>query len=69
VVEFKENLLALYSKCGTKGTPVTFLLTDNQVRASYPLDGWLPCLLPLQQSSQHEQPAALPIPCLVHATA
>ena len=31
VVEFKADLLALYSKTGGKGQPVTFLLTDNQI--------------------------------------
>lgn len=31
VAEFKENLLALYSKAGTRGIPITFLLTDNQI--------------------------------------
>ncbi len=31
VTEFKENLLSLYRKAGTKGTPVTFLMTDNQI--------------------------------------
>ncbi|MEW5311809.1 MAG: hypothetical protein WDW38_003494 [Sanguina aurantia] len=31
VAEFKENLLSLYRKAGTKGTPVTFLMTDNQI--------------------------------------
>ena len=31
VTEFKENLLALYRKAGTRGTPITFLMTDNQI--------------------------------------
>ncbi len=31
VTEFKENLLSLYRKAGTKGTPITFLMTDNQI--------------------------------------
>ena len=31
VADFKENLLALYSKAGTRGIPITFLLTDNQI--------------------------------------
>lgn len=31
VNEFKENLLSLYRKAGTKGTPITFLMTDNQI--------------------------------------
>ena len=31
VNDFKENLLALYTKAGLKGQPVTFLLTDNQI--------------------------------------
>ena len=31
VPEFKENLLALYAKAGTRGVPITFLLTDNQI--------------------------------------
>ncbi|PNW78281.1 hypothetical protein CHLRE_09g403800v5 [Chlamydomonas reinhardtii] len=29
--DFKENLLGLYRKAGTKGTPITFLMTDNQI--------------------------------------
>jgi dynein heavy chain, axonemal len=29
--DFKENLLALYTKAGMKGIPVTFLMTDNQI--------------------------------------
>ena len=31
VAEFKENLLALYTKAGVKGVPTTFLITDNQI--------------------------------------
>ena len=31
VTEFKENLLALYTKAGMRGIPITFLLTDNQI--------------------------------------
>ena len=31
VTEFKENLLALYTKAGVKGVPTTFLITDNQI--------------------------------------
>ena len=31
VTEFKENLLNLYRKAGTKGIPITFLMTDNQI--------------------------------------
>jgi P-loop containing dynein motor region D4 len=31
VTEFKENLLSLYTLAGVKGTPVTFLMTDNQI--------------------------------------
>lgn len=31
VNDFKENLLSLYRKAGTKGTPITFLMTDNQI--------------------------------------
>ncbi|KAK9808985.1 hypothetical protein WJX72_007373 [[Myrmecia] bisecta] len=31
VNDFKENLLALYTKAGVKGTPITFLMTDNQI--------------------------------------
>ena len=31
VADFKENLLALYSKAGMRGIPITFLLTDNQI--------------------------------------
>lgn len=31
VADFKENLLALYTKAGLKSQPVTFLLTDNQI--------------------------------------
>lgn len=31
ISDFKENLLELYKKAGTKGTPVTFLMTDNQI--------------------------------------
>ena len=31
VNEFKENLLSLYRKAGTKGTPIVFLMTDNQI--------------------------------------
>lgn len=31
VGDFKENLLALYTKAGLKSQPVTFLLTDNQI--------------------------------------
>lgn len=31
VTEFKENLLSLYAKAGTKGIPITFLMTDNQI--------------------------------------
>eukprot|EP00201_Polytomella_parva_P017476 CAMPEP_0175071536 /NCGR_PEP_ID=MMETSP0052_2-20121109/19298_1 /TAXON_ID=51329 ORGANISM="Polytomella parva, Strain SAG 63-3" /NCGR_SAMPLE_ID=MMETSP0052_2 /ASSEMBLY_ACC=CAM_ASM_000194 /LENGTH=4543 /DNA_ID=CAMNT_0016338719 /DNA_START=12 /DNA_END=13643 /DNA_ORIENTATION=- len=31
LTEFKENLLGLYRKAGTKGTPLTFLMTDNQI--------------------------------------
>ena len=31
IADFKENLLALYSKAGTKGLPITFLMTDNQI--------------------------------------
>ncbi|KAF5834390.1 hypothetical protein DUNSADRAFT_8976 [Dunaliella salina] len=31
VAEFKENLLSLYRRVGTKGTPITFLMTDNQI--------------------------------------
>ena len=31
IVEFKENLLALYNKAGVKGLQVTFLITDNQI--------------------------------------
>ena len=31
VTEFKENLLALYTKAGIKGIPTTFLITDNQI--------------------------------------
>lgn len=31
VADFKENLLALYTKAGVKGTPITFLMTDNQI--------------------------------------
>ena len=31
VAEFKENLLALYTKAGVKGNQVTFLITDNQI--------------------------------------
>jgi dynein heavy chain len=29
--DFKENLLSLYRRAGTKGTPITFLMTDNQI--------------------------------------
>ncbi len=29
--DFKENLLGLYRKAGMKGTPITFLMTDNQI--------------------------------------
>ncbi|CAD7696266.1 unnamed protein product [Ostreobium quekettii] len=29
--DFKENLLSLYTKAGMKGTPITFLMTDNQI--------------------------------------
>jgi hypothetical protein len=28
-----QDLLNLYTKAGVKGTPVTFLMTDNQVGA------------------------------------
>lgn len=31
IADFKENLLALYTKAGMKGVPVTFLMTDNQI--------------------------------------
>ena len=31
IADFKENLLALYAKAGTKGLPITFLMTDNQI--------------------------------------
>eukprot|EP00955_Chlamydomonas_euryale_P098702 365162-Chlamydomonas_euryale.AAC.26 len=31
IADFKENLLSLYRKAGAKGTPVTFLMTDNQI--------------------------------------
>lgn len=31
VADFKENLLALYTKAGVKGIPITFLMTDNQI--------------------------------------
>lgn len=31
IADFKENLLALYTKAGVKGVPITFLLTDNQI--------------------------------------
>lgn len=31
VPDFKENLLSLYKKTGMKSTPVTFLMTDNQI--------------------------------------
>ncbi|KAL0038617.1 hypothetical protein WJX79_000048 [Trebouxia sp. C0005] len=31
VADFKENLLALYTKAGVKGTAITFLMTDNQI--------------------------------------
>eukprot|EP00891_Asterochloris_glomerata_P002883 jgi/Astpho2/2883/Aster-01037 len=31
VQDFKENLLALYTKAGVKGIPITFLMTDNQI--------------------------------------
>lgn len=31
IQDFKENLLALYAKAGAKGTPVMFLMTDNQI--------------------------------------
>jgi dynein heavy chain len=29
--DFKEDFLSLYQKAGVKGTPVTFLMTDNQI--------------------------------------
>jgi len=29
--DFKEDFLGLYQKTGVKGTPVTFLMTDNQI--------------------------------------
>ena len=31
VADFKANLLSLYAKAGAKGTPVVFLMTDNQI--------------------------------------
>jgi dynein heavy chain len=31
VADFKEALLALYTKAGAKGQPVVFLMTDNQI--------------------------------------
>lgn len=31
VNEFKADLLSLYTKAGVKGTPVVFLMTDNQI--------------------------------------
>ncbi len=31
VADFKENLLNLYRKAGTKSIPITFLMTDNQI--------------------------------------
>ena len=31
IADFKENLLALYTKTGTKSLPITFLMTDNQI--------------------------------------
>lgn len=31
ITEFKENLLALYTKAGVKGIQVAFLITDNQI--------------------------------------
>ena len=31
VADFKEALLSLYTKAGVKTTPVTFLMTDNQI--------------------------------------
>lgn len=31
LVEFKADLLSLYSKAGSKGTKVTFLLTDTNI--------------------------------------
>lgn len=31
MADFKENLLALYTKAGVKGIPITFLMTDNQI--------------------------------------
>jgi hypothetical protein len=39
VTEFKENLLSLYRRAGTKGTPITFLMTDNQVGTRWV--GWV----------------------------
>ena len=29
--DFKENLLGLYTKAGMKSTPISFLMTDNQI--------------------------------------
>lgn len=31
VADFKENLLNLYMRAGTKSIPITFLMTDNQI--------------------------------------
>lgn len=31
IADFKENLLSLYMKTGTKSIPITFLMTDNQI--------------------------------------
>jgi dynein heavy chain len=31
IVDFKTDLLGLYTKAGVKGTPVTFLMTDSQI--------------------------------------
>lgn len=31
IADFKENLLSLYSKAGTKSQAITFLMTDNQI--------------------------------------
>lgn len=31
ISDFKENLLNLYMKTGTKSIPMTFLMTDNQI--------------------------------------
>lgn len=40
VNDFKENLLSLYRKAGTKGVPITFLMTDNQVVKEVRVEVW-----------------------------